>query len=199
MFKDVAKNEPGSEIGASQRRAVLNGCLGLSVTGLLWPSLAFGSEQSKPAVIQPGSSEWAARGRIRRVVTGLNRDGKSCVIADEVVGANDVWNTTQEQPFGPRSAEEPPREVHPTGATRLFLAALPPSRDPKPSLSNRIGFRPTQGIAYCLILNGEIQLLTDVQEVTLKAGDVLVERMAAHSWRNEGSFPVGMLIVRIEA
>jgi len=173
------------------RRAMLEESLGLGFAALFLPSFGYGSEQN--------SAGWATSSHIRRVVTGLSRDGKSCVIADEVVSTNDVWKTTQDQPLGTGTAEEPPRNVRLTGTTRLFLATLPPSKDPTPTLSNRIGFRPTQGIAYCLILNGEIQLLTDLHEVTLKAGDVLVERMAVHSWRNESGSPVGMLIVRIEA
>ena len=143
-----------------------------------------------------GVPPWLANGRIRRVVTGINVQGKSFVVADESVNINDVWDTSMEQPFG--TAEEQPRTVQLNGKTKLFFSVLQPSKDPKPTLTNRIGFRPTQGIAYCLLLTGEIQLLVDTQEVTLKAGDILVERMAAHSWRNDGTVPVSMLIVRLE-
>jgi len=143
-----------------------------------------------------GVPVWLANGQIRRVVTGINPQGKSFVVTDESVNINDVWDTSLEHPLG--SADEQSRTVQPNGKTKLFFSVLQPSKDPKPNLTNRIGFRPTQGIAYCLLLSGEIQLLVDTQEVTLKAGDILVERMAAHSWRNDGIVPVAMLIVRLE-
>jgi hypothetical protein len=86
-----------------------------------------------------------------------------------------------------------------TGETRFFLAAIPPSADPKPNLQNRIGFHRTGGIAYCYVLNGELVFLVDTQEVRIKAGDLVVERNTMHSWRNEGTEPVTMAITVVTA
>ncbi len=62
-----------------------------------------------------------------------------------------------------------------------------------------IGYHRADGIAYCLILNGEIAFLVDMQEVIVRAGDVVVERNTLHSWRNEGREPVSMFIVTVSA
>jgi len=173
-----------------KRSAVATASAGaISICGLL-------STAAQAPQADSGVPPWLANGRIRRLVTGINVQGKSFVVSDESVHTNDVWDTSLEHPLG--SAEEQPRTVQLNGKTKLFFSVLQPSKDPKPNLTNRVGFRPTQGIAYCLLLSGEIQLLVDTQEVTLKAGDILVERMAAHSWRNDGTVPVSMLIVRLE-
>ena len=86
-----------------------------------------------------------------------------------------------------------------TGETRFFLAAIPPSTDPKPNLQNRLGFHRTGGVAYCYVLNGELVFLVDTQEVRLRAGDLVVERNTMHSWRNEGTEAVTMAITVVTA
>jgi|SRR5579871_622297 len=149
------------------------------------------SPQSSPSPQSPAVSSY------RRVVTGTNSEGKSLIVSDEVVPATNIWTTTPEQPLGAGPNGEPRRITHARGDSRFFVAAIPPSRETKPNASNRIGFHATQGVAYCLILNGEIVFITDIQETTLKAGDILVERNAAHSWRNESEVPVSMLIANV--
>ena len=72
---------------------------------------------------------------------------------------------------------------------------MAPHEDPKPDLTNRIGFHRTPGVAYVYILSGEVMFLVDEGEVRLKPGDLLVERGTDHSWRVEGSDPAGMLLV----
>lgn len=139
------------------------------------------------------------KGRVRRVVTAHNADGKSHIANDEVVDFANIWNGTPDHPLGTASGTEPPGVSHATGQTRCFVAAIAPSKDPKPTTANRIGYHRANGIAYCLILNGEIVFLVDRQEVVVRAGDVVVERNTLHSWRNEGSEPVAMFIVTVSA
>ncbi len=183
------------------RRKVLNlmaGGSGLGIASLLDVRVVDAVDSSQTLSFRRGYRDrQSPAGGV--VTAGVNEEGKSYILSDESVSINDIWDTSADQPFG--AGEQPPRKVHLNGNTRLFLAVLPPTtKEPKPTLTNRIGFRPTQGIAaYCYLLSGEIQLLVDTQEVTLKAGDILVERMAAHSWRNDGTVPVGMVIVRIDA
>ncbi len=147
------------------------------------------------SAVQPVKS-----GRIRRVATGQNAAGKSYIAVDETVAISDVWSTTADEPLGPAPGGEQRSDFsHPTGETRFFVAALPPSTDPKPDLTNRIGFHKTPGVAYCYVLNGEVMFLVDEEEVRLKAGDLIIERGTDHSWRNEGSEPVGLAIVLANA
>jgi len=141
----------------------------------------------------------AAGGTMRRVISGHNAQGKSYIAGDELVDANDLWRTDAERPLGAGPTAERAPQFRPTGASRCFVAAIQPSSDPKPNLENRIGFHRTGGVAYCYILTGEIVFLTDLQEVRLKAGDLLVERGTDHSWRNEGTAPVAMLITVVAA
>ena len=72
-------------------------------------------------------------------------------------------------------------------------------KDQKPTLANRIGFHKGAGISYCLILNGTLTYMTDTQETVVRSGDLIVERSTLHSWRNEGTTPVSMLIVTVSA
>ena len=136
---------------------------------------------------------------MRRVVTAHNAEGKSYIANDEIVDAANLWSGTPERPLGTTTGTEPPGVTHATGQTRCFVAAIPPSKDPKPTTVNRIGYHRANGIAYCLILNGALTFLVDTQEVVVRAGDVVVERNTLHSWRNEGAEPVSMFIVTVSA
>ena len=49
-----------------------------------------------------------------------------------------------------------------------------------------------------MLLTGEVTFLVDVEEVALRAGDLVVERGTDHSWRNEGTEPVAVLVVVVE-
>jgi hypothetical protein len=69
-----------------------------------------------------------------------------------------LWSTKPDQPFGPAPAGEPSRLTHVTGEHRFYVAALLPSRDPKPTRENRGGFHQSPGLAY--ILSGEIVFMT---------------------------------------
>ena len=139
----------------------------------------------------------APAARLRRIVTGLNAEGKSYIANDEQVAVTSIYATSADAPIGAAPAGEKHEVGKATSETRFFVAAIPPSKDPKPNLTNRIGFHQTPGIAYCFILNGEIVFMTDMQETKIKAGDVVVERHTWHSWRNEGSEPVSMLITTV--
>jgi len=134
---------------------------------------------------------------VRRIVTGHNREGKSYIVSDELVPASSIWTTTGEQPLGTPASGEKVQIARVTGETRHFVATIQPSKAPKPDLTNRIGFHRTPGIAYCFLLNGQIVFLTDTQEVTVKAGEVVVERNTLHSWRNDTNEPVSMLITTV--
>jgi hypothetical protein len=136
---------------------------------------------------------------VRRVVTAHNADGRSFIAVDDSVPMADIWRTQPERPIGTVPGDEKLLVARATGETRFFLAAIPPSGDPKPNLQNRLGFHRTGGIAYCYILNGELVFLVDTQEVRVRAGDLVVERNTMHSWRNEGTEPVTMAITVVTA
>jgi hypothetical protein len=146
-----------------------------------------------------GQQPAAPIGRVRRIVTGHNAAGKSYIVSDDMAPAANLWATKPDQLLGPVPAGEPQALTRVTGETRFFVATIQPSKDPRPNLENRIGFHRTPGIAYCYILDGELVFLVDTQEVRVRAGDLVVERNTMHSWRNEGTSPVAMLVALVNA
>ena len=133
------------------------------------------------------------------MVTGHNADGKSYIVSDDRVDIANLWRTAAGQPLGEGPAGERHPHARASGDSRCFIATIDPSVDPKPTRANRIGFHVTPGVAYCFVLTGEIVFLVDEDEVRLTAGDLVVERGTDHSWRNEGSVPVGMFITVVTA
>jgi hypothetical protein len=159
-----------------------------------------GQNTSITAPSQTGPNEL----RVRRVVTGHNAQGKSCVVSDELVDGRDLWKTSGKERLGPKHPEEPdflpsdrPQADPPPGGTWWRLVAYPPTKDPKPTLANRQGFHRTATIDYAYVLSGEMILLLDVEEVKLKAGDVVIQRNTAHAWRNDGAVLARMLFTLI--
>jgi uncharacterized cupin superfamily protein len=47
----------------------------------------------------------------------------------------------------------------------------------------------TRTLDFCLILEGEITLVLDTAEVSLKAGDTVVQRGTNHAWSNRSDRP----------
>jgi len=137
----------------------------------------------------------------RRVVTGHTADGISIVVSDgpvpvsrdipaDGVAFHEIWNTTGAP--APITAAE---EVEPT---QRELAVPPPPLGTKIRINE---FAPghlddrglqspvhrTATIDYGIVLEGEITLVLDDSEVTLYAGDVVVQRGTDHAWANRGT------------
>jgi hypothetical protein len=158
--------------------------------GLLAPGQAAGADGS--ITLQ--------NGKLRRVVSGLNAEGKSYIAIDDSADAAKIFATPAGRALGEVASHEPAQlPMNATGQTRCFVAAIPPHQDKKPTVANRIGFHKGAGISYCLILNGALTYLTDTQETLVRAGDLVVERSTLHSWRNDGTTPVSMFIVTVSA
>ncbi len=138
-------------------------------------------------------------GKLRRVVSANNPEGKSYIAIDDTVEVANLWTTPPGKTLGEAGKNEPASLTKATGETRCFVAAIQPSKDPKPNRENRIGYHKGAGIWYCLILNGSLAYMTDTQETVVRAGDLVVERSTLHSWRNESSAPVSMFIVTVNA
>jgi uncharacterized cupin superfamily protein len=52
----------------------------------------------------------------------------------------------------------------------------------------------TRTLDFCLILEGEITLVLDIEEVHLSAGDTVVQRGTNHAWSNRSSRPCTIAI-----
>lgn len=136
--------------------------------------------------------------RPRRVVTGHTPDGVSVVLSDgpvpvsrelpdDGVHFHEIWNT--------QSTPAPVRAVEPVEPTQADLTVPPPKGGTKirinefaPGHLDERGLQSpvhrTATIDYGIVLEGEIVLVLDDSEVTLRAGDVVVQRGTDHAWAN---------------
>lgn len=57
----------------------------------------------------------------------------------------------------------------------------------------------TRTIDYIIVMSGEIDMLLDVGEVHLKAGDVLVQQSTNHSWVNRGKEICRLCVILVDA
>lgn len=140
---------------------------------------------------------------IRRVVTGHDGKGKAVVAIDEVSrdvmsfrpGATitNVWSTTG-FPADNMGKADAAKEI--TGTTRdngtvFRVIEYAPGVTPR---NHR-----TSSIDYAVVLSGEIDMELDDQVVTLRAGDVLVQRGTVHNWVNRSEAPCVIAFVLIAA
>lgn len=137
----------------------------------------------------------------RRVVTGLDEAGRSCVIIDGPVPrhgpvANLVWRTgsVPADNSGNADAAVPyAMEMLHDGGTNFILTELPPG------LAQGAFMHATDTIDYLIMISGEVVLVLETGEVTLRAGDLIVDRGVIHGWRNDGSEPAVYASVTIPA
>ena len=136
----------------------------------------------------------------RRVVTGLNADGKSCVLIDGPPlplgggGGALVWETalpadnaaTADCAAGAFSFER----MHAGGAMFLVMDF---------GADTQSFWHATDTLEYVAMLAGEIVFETETGEVTLRAGDVLLDRGIVHSWRNDSGQPARAAITILPA
>jgi hypothetical protein len=196
------KAESSTEAGRSvSRRSMLEQSLGVAFGATILGGVATPAEAQQPATAP-------AAPRVRRVVTGHNAQGKSCVISDEMINAGQLWKTSAMEPVGTKAPGEAPGGIlpnsglvadPPAGGTTWSIVTFQPSKDPKPSIENRQRFHRTETIDYAFVLSGEVTLLLDVQEVALKPGDVVIQRNNYHSWRVDGDVParLSMMMLRV--
>jgi quercetin dioxygenase-like cupin family protein len=124
---------------------------------------------------------------LRRVVTGLNADGKSCVIIDgpclpmKTIGEL-VWSTAGHPADNSGSddiatPESPLALMHGGGSVFMVLEYLPGMQS---------YWHATDTVDYIVVLEGELVLMLEEREVRLASGDFVVDRGVNHAWRNDG-------------
>jgi len=148
----------------------------------------------------------------RRVVTGHTPDGVSVVVSDgpapvsrsipqDGVAFHEIWNT--------EGAPARVAAVEPVEPTERDLAVPPPTRGTKirinefaPGHLDARGLQSpvhrTASIDYGIVLAGEITLVLDDSEVTLRAGDVVVQRGTNHAWANRGTAPARVAFILVD-
>ena len=148
----------------------------------------------------------------RRIVTGHDATGTSVVLSDgpvpvsrqipgDGVAFHEIWNTS--------GAPAPITAAEPTEPTERELAVPPPPRGTKirinefaPGYLNEAGLQSpvhrTESVDYGIVLEGEITLVLDASEVTLGAGDIVVQRGTDHAWANRGTTTAKVVFVLVD-
>lgn len=148
----------------------------------------------------------------RRVITGNNQQGRSYIVSDEIVTENGLWRSVVGDPLsheagGPPTPLLPSTSPHvepPPGGSRVLRVAVQPLKEAEgastsgaaPSLAAKV-FHRTVTVDYIMIVSGEIELLLDEGETTLRAGDLLVQRNTNHAWHNRTDEPVDFWAVMV--
>jgi quercetin dioxygenase-like cupin family protein len=142
-------------------------------------------------------------GKIRRVVTGHDQDGKAVITIDDLsphvmtprkgATATGIWST-ETLPADNGTMED-------AGGLSLGTSIEDGSIfrivDYEPGVSPRN--HRSQSIDYGVVMSGEIHMQLDGGTVDLKEGDVLVQRGTIHNWENRGSKPCRMAFILIGA
>jgi mannose-6-phosphate isomerase-like protein (cupin superfamily) len=164
----------------------------------------------------------------RRVVTGLDANGRSTVVADaRVTAVNtrpgaaticEVWRSDRLpadlDDHGPLQATT----VEPAAASGLVIrvCTFPPERDKDDeeareyaeSVASSYGAGPvvngtplhrTETVDTLTVIRGELTLVTETDETVLRQGETVVQRGTMHGWRNRGKETAVVLAIMMGA
>jgi mannose-6-phosphate isomerase-like protein (cupin superfamily) len=135
---------------------------------------------------------------IRRIVTGVDADGRSQVASDGPASGSAAYAELWPGAAGARLEPEP-------GGSSWRVFDLPPDEVVAAYLEAQghadagDGFHRTDTLDYVMILDGEITLELDRGAVTLRSGDCVVQQGTRHAWRNRSGRPVKLAVVMISA
>jgi quercetin dioxygenase-like cupin family protein len=142
-------------------------------------------------------------GKLRRVVTGHDAQGRAIVLFDDVLNnmtshrpghaSGTIWTSVGGRADNNGSADEALLKVGTSleEGTIFRLTEYQPGVVPRNHRSNSLD--------YGIVLSGEIDMELDDTVVHLKAGDVLVQRGTIHNWVNRGTVPCRILFILVGA
>lgn len=147
----------------------------------------------------------------RRVVTGHTPAGVSVVLSDgpvpvsselpdDGVAFHEIWNT-EGAPARITAAEDEPTEralavPPPPRGTKIRINEFAPGHLDDRGLQSPV--HRTASVDYGIVLEGQITLVLDDSEVTLHAGDVVVQRGTDHAWANRGDVTAKVVFVLVD-
>jgi quercetin dioxygenase-like cupin family protein len=143
-------------------------------------------------------------------VTGHSTDGRSVVISDapvphvrSVPGArfDEVWAIDSAPPALGLTPEGEPTSAemhiaHGTGSGNVVRVI---EFAPAGAGGRRSPMHRTRTIDYGIVLEGEVVLILSDSEVSLRAGDVVVQRGTDHAWENRSPHSAKMVFILIDA
>ncbi|HTT01108.1 MAG TPA: cupin domain-containing protein [Steroidobacteraceae bacterium] len=117
------------------------------------------------------------------------------------VGADfyEIWNTIRTVPLLTSVEAPEPNEreftIMPVAGHLLrIIEVYPLSQGGRRTVMHR-----TQTLDYVVVIEGEIVLVLDDSEVTLRKGDVVVQRGTDHAWENRSGDVARMAFLHIDA
>ena len=148
-----------------------------------------------------------AKNVVRRVITGHDRNNVAKVMIDGAatnarhppsgITSTLIWCTDSSpatipigedfEDMGARKLGTPP----PPKGTRFAVLDFPPGN--KPAMHR------TETVDYVIVISGEIDMDMDDSTVTLRGGDVMVQRGTNHSWVNRSNAPARVAFVLVDA
>jgi quercetin dioxygenase-like cupin family protein len=137
--------------------------------------------------------------KTRRVVTGFNKAGKSCIKWDNEIEAvnlrpgfdnTPLWATKK---LPAETTEEDPNTwdlgTSLAGGSVFRLGTYAPG--------NIARWHSTDSVDYAICLSGELVMQMEDGEVNLKPGDIVIQRGTNHNWVNKGKVPCVMAFILI--
>ncbi len=141
----------------------------------------------------------------RRIVTRHDADGKATVWMDDdaanhkfpndKISSTLMWSTDASPTAILGSEDEGGRilgSAPPPGGSRFTMMEFQPG--------NEATLHRTDTVDYVICIAGEIDMiLEDSQSVTLRAGDVVIQRGTNHAWANRSDRPCRLAVVLLDA
>jgi quercetin dioxygenase-like cupin family protein len=113
----------------------------------------------------------------RRVITGHDADGRSCILIDGPAKTV-IWNTDELPADNSDTADQGGgRFRFPTSGAQFVFSDFPPG-------SGTV-MHATDTLDFLVVVSGSVTFITEAGETLLRAGDVLVDRGVLHRWRND--------------
>jgi quercetin dioxygenase-like cupin family protein len=149
----------------------------------------------------------AATASRKRVVTGLNAQGKSVIVAEGPAPAifeyegwsmEEVWAVSETPPRldeTRNAAEDPEYLLQPAaGEARCRIITFRPH--------SSFPMHVTETLDWVIVLSGELRLIMEDGDTLLRAGDSVIQRGTQHAWANDSDADcvvAGILISAKEA
>ena len=140
--------------------------------------------------------------KVRRIVTGLNEKGKSCIKWNsEILGKTgrpgfekvELWATNS---LPAKLSDEDPKDWN--LGTSLANGSVLRICKYEPGVQGR--WHKTDTVDYGIILSGELVLELEEEDVNLYPGDIIIQRQTNHSWANRSNEPcvVAFILIALE-
>jgi len=144
--------------------------------------------------------------KFRRIVTKEESDGRANIwmdgdainhkFPDESISSTLMWSTTSTPTQIHGDEDEGARilgSAPPSGGSRFTMMEFQPG-------NTMHGLHRTDTVDYVICVAGEIDMFLDkTRFVTLRAGDVLIQRGTDHAWVNRSDKPCRLAVVLIDA